>query len=622
MIVVLFAGVAFAGCALFERDVKYYNNQTVARIDTTTTQDIEITKKDLMDAFNSYGYQYVTSFNYSLKEAYDQTLELLINREIVAEMSRQRFGDLTDHEEDQIRKTSFEAVERGLREIEKEIRKEKNWVLESEEATTSTEDTPKGQIYTPYQKYLIKQGNYYRVNLEKFKDRPIGEFVMGTEAFIDSMRLPRGSGTLEESIANLTFDRLIRRIANNEKGLGHKYDTLDQKKKAIEREINRIQGQERRNKHVQRMQDTFEQGIITDADYDIMMKLLEGVHIAGYTNYESFVDEKNKSFVQGLVHSAEADYREKLRTAVFRYENGFDNISGYGEKLLGNLADVYFVPKQVADQFFTVSHILLEYSEDQKKQLEQINERARQDKSFNKEGAIDSLRANVMTSRRDEAGAAIGTPMTPGEVLRFVEMRVAPNNTGKSYERKAADFRDCIYMFNSDPGMVNPEFEYVIGIDIRKDKSLTSTEAETMSKMVPEFTKASRDLFNYNEDEKRGGVEKVYDMHDKTKFEYVDLRGSMSGLVWTDYGAHIIMYTRNISDFIYTNTSALIDATYHHFLHSTQTSYGNKTYFDAAVERITRPSYDRYEQNLLTMYKSEHTITTYKSRYKDLTKTK
>jgi hypothetical protein len=112
----------------------------------------------------------------------------------------------------------------------------------------------------------------------------------------------------------------------------------------------------------------------------------------------------------------------------------------------------------------------------------------------------------------------------------------------------------------------------------------------------------------------------------------------MSGLVWTDYGAHIIMYTRNISDFIYTNTYGEVDASLDYFLYGgtrvingletkiggTLTSYGNKTYFDAALEKATRTDYNRWQADRITGYKGrpENEIIIYKSAFKDLKKTK
>jgi len=628
--VILFASIAFAGCALFERDVKYYNNIEVARIEGISQP---ITQKQLIDGFNGFGYRYVSEYGYSLKRAYDETLDILVNREIIAQISKDKFGELTAQEAAQVRKTSFDAVEAKYRETEAKIREERKWPDRPGDETEKQPET--GVVYTPYEKYLIKQGNSFKVNLTQYRDRPAAEFVHETnDDFIKYLDEARGSELqIEKTIATETKTRFVRFLSNNEKGLGYKYDTDKQKNSAIKRELVRIQEQEEKNTLVRRMQEAFEQGIVTDTEYEEMLRLRDGVKAGlglaavapNFNEYERFIAERNQTFVDDLVRRAQDDYLSNVRIALDRFERGFDSLDSFKDKLLGGLNGLYFVPRQVANKFFTVSHILVEYNDEQKAKLAQIEAQYRQDNNeSNRNSAIEKLRGEVEVSRLVD-GVATGTPMTAAEVLTYVENYVMPNNKTKSLERKVNDFRDCIYMFNSDPGMQNPEFEYVIGADLRTDKSLRSEEPDTMSQMVPEFTKAARELFNYNEAENRGGVRKettvtTINGQRVEEYTYIDTRGTMSGLVWTDYGAHIIMYTRNIHDFIYTNSISELESSYQNFLHASTTSYGNKTAFDAIVEKLNKPAYSQYEQQLLDVYKGKNKITLYKSNYKNLTK--
>ena len=94
----------------------------------------------------------------------------------------------------------------------------------------------------------------------------------------------------------------------------------------------------------------------------------------------------------------------------------------------------------------------------------------------------------------------------------------------------------------------------------------------------------------------------------------------MTGLVWTDFGAHIIMYTRHLPDFIFTNTLATLNRDIaKYFSRQTLTSYGTRTFFDLSLERITRPAFNRFEQQLLGDWKSENTITIYRRVFRHLT---
>jgi len=627
--VLLFASVAFAGCALFERDVKYYNNMEVARIEGVAAP---ITQKQLIDAFNGFGYRYVSEYGYSLKDAYDETLDILINREIIAQISKEKFGELTLQEAAQVRKASFDAVESNFREIEKKIREERKWPDRPGEAGEVL-PTPY-TVYTPYEKYILKQGNSFRINLEKYRDRPAAEFVHATnDDFIEYLDEARGPALqIEKTIVTATKTRYVLFLENNEKGLGYKYDTEKQKNQAIKRELVRIQEQEEKNTLVRRMQEAFEQGIVTEAEYEEMLKLRDGVRGPGlasvapnFKEYERFVAERNQAFVNDLVRRAQDEYLSNLHIALDRFERKFDPVERFYEKALASLSGLYFIPRQVANKFFTVSHILVEYNDEQKARLEQIEAKYRQDKNEqNRNSAISQLRGEVEVSRRVD-GVATGTPLNAAEVLTYVENYVMPDSKTKALDRKVSDFRDCIYMFGSDPGMQNPEFEYVIGADMRDDQTLRSEEPDTMSQMVQEFTEASRALFNYNAAENRGGVRKettvtTVNGQRVEEYTYVDTRGTMSGLVWTSFGAHIIMYTRNLHDFIYTNSRSELESSYQQFLHATQTSYGNKTAFDTIVERLTKPAYGQYEQQLLDVYKGGNEIKLFKYNYKNLTK--
>ena len=72
----------FAGCSLVGRNDKNYYEATVATISYVDGTTENINKRDLITAFNSYGYNYVQNYNYTTKQAVQQTLETVINRRI------------------------------------------------------------------------------------------------------------------------------------------------------------------------------------------------------------------------------------------------------------------------------------------------------------------------------------------------------------------------------------------------------------------------------------------------------------------------------------------------------------------------------------------------------------
>ena len=171
-------------------------------------------------------------------------------------------------------------------------------------------------------------------------------------------------------------------------------------------------------------------------------------------------------------------------------------------------------------------------------------------------------------------------------------------NKADSLQEKYDIFRAYINKYNTDPGMQNldqlnsstnkPQYEYVMSSDAEK------------SKMVEPFTKASIALF------KRGE------------------KGAISELVWTDYGAHIIMYTRDVAEFIYTGVAGLekesieiLKSNYADTLFATLTAYGERTLFNTLIDSYFNRNVSRYQTSLLNDYRQEHEVTIINSEFKN-----
>ena len=88
------------GCNLFGTDIESYYNAVVATInyDYTLngqqyTYSEDITKRELIDAYNSYGYNYSQNYGYSMEDAIDMTLDNLINTKLMLTDVKNHFGD-------------------------------------------------------------------------------------------------------------------------------------------------------------------------------------------------------------------------------------------------------------------------------------------------------------------------------------------------------------------------------------------------------------------------------------------------------------------------------------------------------------------------------------------------
>ena len=144
-----------AGCNLFGRDLETYYNTIVAQINYQYSIGAEnysytedITKRDLLNAYNSYGYNY-TQNGYSQEDAVELTLDTLINRSLmVTEVERyyKEAGEelLNDAEKTYLWEETYEAIYDNFRSYYNDI-------LGIEDEDSSSEDESSDVVYEQYQ---------------------------------------------------------------------------------------------------------------------------------------------------------------------------------------------------------------------------------------------------------------------------------------------------------------------------------------------------------------------------------------------------------------------------------------------------------------------------------------
>ena len=145
-----------AGCNLFGRDLETYYNTIVAQINYQYSIGAEnysytedITKRDLINAYNSYGYNY-TQNGYSQEEAVEMTLDTLINRSLmITEVERyyKEAGEelLNDAEKTYLWEETYEAIYDNFRSYYNDI-------LGIEDDTESDSEETSGTVYEAYDK--------------------------------------------------------------------------------------------------------------------------------------------------------------------------------------------------------------------------------------------------------------------------------------------------------------------------------------------------------------------------------------------------------------------------------------------------------------------------------------
>lgn len=300
--------------------------------------------------------------------------------------------------------------------------------------------------------------------------------------------------------------------------------------------------------------------------------------------YISALDEK---YDEGIISNINTqmimeEYYRIVNDNKAKYDLDQVGYKQYVSDILSNAKDIYYNP--VEGEFFYVSHVLLSFSNEQKALIDDK-------KSLLEQGAItqkdydifvENLAKEIKVNAIDENGVVTDNAYTASEILSEISEAV---NQGVTAREKAQIFNKFVYKYGSDPGIQNTERDYVIGIE--KDDDLTR------SNMVEAFTNTSRDLYA------TGNV------------------GAISGLVQSDYGYHIIMYTGNIAN-IETNNNP--DDVCLALSKAYTTLHGDKTIFDEILETlITRNDKCEDVKSLyVNEYKAQHQVKKYTDRISDL----
>ena len=620
--VFLFTGVFLAGCSLFVRDIETFNNRIVA----TVGDNITIRKRELVEAYQRVGPQFIQQ-GMSQQEAVEATLDLLIEREIMVHLSHQDewFGahgyglpingvlPLTEREWSTVRTRVFDSFDRIISNRANAIREERGLSVIMLE-----DETPQGgtvfEGYTPIiRTEMIAGQRTFELPLDRFiQDNFVAEvrtFVQPGTAVIpntdylhvvevnswtrlENAFMPIDNTPSEIDVMRSTRARIVQQLENAEIGLNFPEDRNEAfaGNNILRRELNRMLESEQQNILTQRFRDMHEQGIM-DA----------GIFREGITYFELFANRHNdeasletwqneiarinQDFVNRQVEAVRNQYFHNIRSAIDRMNKGLETEASIRQNLLdpqSGLRNVWWLPHNIAREYFTVSHILIGFED--RNAIANLNARL-QTGEINRteyDREVQRLRGELRVRQRDENGIEFGLELSPADVLAIVQRNVSSHNPHRG-------FRDMIYAFNTDPGMENPEFEYIIGIDKREICLTTgnrlhdgSQTGDRMSGMVPEFTAEARRL------------------------QATGQRGALSDrLIWSQFGAHIIMYTREITDFIFTNDESRLSATYHHFLYAPQTSYGEKLFFDAILETLPARNFSEAEANVISTFKSQ-----------------
>ena len=330
--------------------------------------------------------------------------------------------------------------------------------------------------------------------------------------------------------------------------------------------------------------DTSESEVIKHEEERLIKLLTENKYLELFEEYlaqnnvYNVIDANGNITVREDVLDKVVDYYKKQYNAQ---KNLFDlNINAYHTAMGSDASKVYYHPNS-GEEYMYVSHILLKFSDSQASEVKALkgkleNKQISQDEYDRKVKNIAN-NIQVVYEKNNEVYTS-----NAEEVYKTIVDYV---NTygGNDVEKRAKLFNDMIYIYNDDEGIMNKDFAYVVNLK-------TTVE----DKMVKEFANASREL---NENPEKGV-------------------GSMSEMVITEYGVHIIFHAGLVENIITSNN--IDNLTYQAlFKHNTQLS-SNKTLFNFVYDQLTFNDYATRTTDLVKQIKGNVVIDDYVDNYDDL----
>lgn len=256
------------------------------------------------------------------------------------------------------------------------------------------------------------------------------------------------------------------------------------------------------------------------------------------------------------------------------------NINAYHSAMAADASKVYYHPNS-GEEYMYVSHILLKFSDAQTKEISslktKLNNKQISQEAYDLKVKEIANKIQVIYEKNNKTYTSNAQEVY-NTVVNYVN-----NYGGNDVKKRAELFNDMIYLYNDDEGIMNKDFAYVVNL-----------KTTVQDKMVKEFADASREL-NSNTEK---GV------------------GSLSDMVITEYGVHIIFHAGLVENVIQPNN--IDNLTYQAlFKYTTQLS-SDKTLYNYVYDQLTLNDYATRTDDLVKQIKGEVVINDYKSAYKDL----
>ena len=424
------------GCNLFPTNQANYLSAPIVTFQTAEGENIKIDKEDLITAFNSYGAELVNSYGYSIQDAIDATIEVLINREVML-LEAERTITLGNGDLNEIWDDAYDTIISNLSTYEELVIEQ--WKLNV--PSTLDEEEESETAYTPYKKQaeiVLQNGKYVikLLNTNTSTDQNVDLYYNEGEEITSLVNTvnERLSNSANKDVLTEAKRQYVEALKESEEGRNLSTNSDE----VFAREVERIYEAVKDNKYIELYSEKLQgDNDISNITLSQVLRKLTADMLSSYTKYTL-------------------------------------NATQFDTDMLDSRENVDYV---VNNNYFYVNHILLKYDESSTTYLDEL-ETLYKNGTISEKAYNDALEVEAEKIKATNIQTGKETNLSPMDIYN----ELVGLMTGKSDEAKTQTFKDYIYTYNEDTGNMNADYCYVIGKD--------------SSRMVDTFTETSRKLWD------------------------------------------------------------------------------------------------------------------------------
>lgn len=424
------------GCNLFPTNQANYLSAPIVTFQTAEGENIKIDKEDLITAFNSYGAELVNSYGYSIQDAIDATIEVLINREVML-LEAERTITLGNGDLNEIWDDAYDTIISNLSTYEELVIEQ--WKLNV--PSTLDEEEESETAYTPYKKQaeiVLQDGKYVikLLNTNTSTDQNVDLYYNEGEEITSLVNTvnERLNNSTNKDVLTEAKRQYVEALKESEEGRNLSTNSDE----VFAREVERIYEAVKDNKYIELYSEKLQgDNDISNITLSQVLRKLTADMLSSYTKYTL-------------------------------------NATQFDTDMLDSRENVDYV---VNNNYFYVNHILLKYDESSTTYLDEL-ETLYKNGTISEKAYNDALEVEAEKIKATNIQTGKETNLSPMDIYN----ELVGLMTGKSDEAKTQIFKDYIYTYNEDTGNMNADYCYVIGKD--------------SSRMVDTFTETSRKLWD------------------------------------------------------------------------------------------------------------------------------